>query len=328
MEQPLLDSFGRKIDYLRVSLTESCNFHCVYCAPTEKVTLAPPRELLASDELIRLLRIFARLGIRRVRLTGGEPLLRRDIVSLVRTLRGFSKFEDIALTTNGSFLASLAEPLERAGLSAVNVSLDSLNRERFARITGRDRLKEVMAGIDRAVAMSLRVKINVMALMDLSREEVLEFCRMAFERPISVRFLEFMPLCGEGWTPDRMLPIGTVRRWISNEYPLRRQHRGPHAAETFAIDGARGTVGFIASLTEPFCEACNRLRLTATGRVHLCLFSPLEFDLRAAVRDGSGDEEIESQIRRAVLQKPRERSAFSEWKKGQDPLPRIRVLGG
>ena len=324
---PLRDSFGRVLDYLRISLTEDCNFRWVYCVPPEGVRLARPDELLRAEELRRLLEIFVRLGVRRVRLTGGEPLLRKDVLSIVRMLSSFRELTDIALTTNGSMLAPLASSLKKEGLTTVNVSLDSLDRERFRKITGRDRLEEVRAGIREALDATLRVKINVMALSDLSREEVREFCRIATTQPISVRFLEFMPLCGDGWAPNRMLPISTVRKWASEAHLLLPLPRDHHAAETYAIAGAPGTIGFIASLSEPFCDRCNRLRLTASGQLSSCLFSSDRVDLRSCLRGARADEEVAALILHAASEKPRGRESFGvDWNARE--LPRIRVVGG
>ena len=325
--QKLCDSYGRTLDYLRVSLTEDCNFRCVYCVPPEGIRLAGNDEVLRTDELLHLARILVRLGIRRMRLTGGEPLLRQDVVSLVRELAAIQDLSEVALTTNGSRLASLARPLKEAGLATVNLSLDSLHPERFARITKRDRFSEVFEGLLKALDASLRVKINVLALSDLGREEVLEFISLAIEKPVSVRFLEFMPLCGDGWAPEWMLPIATVKRWVAEAYDLRPIPRANHVAETFELAGARGTVGFIASLSDPFCERCNRLRLTASGQLSLCLFSPIRIDLRSCLRGDDSDEDIMERIRSAVLQKPKRREPLED---SLDPreLPYIRVIGG
>ncbi|MFH1018833.1 MAG: GTP 3',8-cyclase MoaA [Pseudomonadota bacterium] len=321
------DAFGRTVDYLRVSLTENCNFRCLYCVPPEGVAFAEEKDLLRADEIVRLAKIFVHLGIRRVRLTGGEPLLRTDILPLVHALSLFKGLEDVALTTNGSLLAPLARPLKEAGLTTVNVSLDSLDRERFRKITARDRFDDVFAGLQEALKASLRVKINVLALSDLSREEVLAFCRLALRHPVSIRFLEFMPLCGDGWAPEKMLPISTIRRWVSEVHALRPLPREHHVAETFAISGGRGTVGFIASLSEPFCDSCNRLRLTASGELSLCLFSTTRIDLKAFLRSGESDREIREQIRAGVHEKPQGRRSLEKIRNPRE-LPHIRVIGG
>ncbi len=327
MTRNLRDSYGRTVDYLRLSLTEDCNFRCLYCVPPEGVRPAKMEDTLVSNEVVHLARIFARLGIRRIRLTGGEPLLRKDIVPLVRTLSSIPGLEEVSLTTNGSLLAPLALQLKDAGLRTVNISLDSLDHERFRRIAKRDRFDDVYAGFEEAVKASLRVKINVLALADLTREEVLAFCRLATIHRVSVRFLEFMPLCGDGWAPEKMLPICTVKRWVSEAHALRPLPRGHHAAESYAIVGAPGSVGFIASLSEPFCDSCNRLRLTATGELSLCLFSPARVDLRTPLREGVPDAELMSRIRDCVLEKPKGRSSLEEVGDPQR-LPRIRVIGG
>jgi cyclic pyranopterin phosphate synthase len=279
------------------------------------------------EEIARLMKIFAGLGVKRVRLTGGEPLLREDVLELVKKMSSISGLKEVALTTNGSVLAPLAFLLKEAGLATVNVSLDSLDRERFKRITKRDRLDEVLEGIARALDAALRVKINVLALSDLSREEVLSFCRMAVERPVSIRFLEFMPLCGEGWNPEEMLPISTIKRWVSEAHELLPLPRENHVAETFELKGAPGTVGFIASMSEPFCDSCSRLRLTASGELSLCLFDSARVDLKTRMRNGDSDKELMDSIREAVKTKPKGRQQFTEERDPRE-LPRIRVIGG
>ncbi|MDM7917295.1 MAG: GTP 3',8-cyclase MoaA [Candidatus Eisenbacteria bacterium] len=331
----LEDRHGRRLDYLRVSVTDLCNFRCTYCHPASGFALQPRDELLSSEEIERLCRIFARLGVRKIRLTGGEPLLRRDLVPLVERLRCIEGIASLALTTNGARLSALARRLADAGLDSVNVSLDSLDRQRFERITGRDEIDLVLRGIETALTSGLAVKVNVVAMRDLERAEVLAFCEMAERLAIEVRFIEFMPLCGTAWRPDLVLPLDRVRSWIEEERKLEpATARGARVAESFRFAGGAGGVGFIASLTDPFCGACNRIRMTASGRLGLCLFSQLGVDLRGPLRRGAPDEEIAQTIRQSVWQKPKGAEEFQravetgKRSAGSVSLPSIRLLGG
>ncbi|MBI4411954.1 MAG: GTP 3',8-cyclase MoaA [Deltaproteobacteria bacterium] len=323
----LTDQFGRSLHYLRISLTDRCNFRCVYCMPPEGISLLPRAEVLRIDEFERLARIFVSLGINKIRLTGGEPLLRHKIVALVAALSHIDGLNELGLTTNGSLLAPLAQPLKEAGLASVNVSLDSLDPERFSRITLRDEFPVVLEGIGQALKAGLKVKINVVVLDSLTKEEVIAFCRMTREKPVEVRFLEFMPLCGTGWKLEQTKPIALIREWIREEFDLHPLPRNGQVAETYTLNSGLGRIGFIASMTEPFCDSCTRLRLTSTGGFHPCLFSLMETDLRTPMRKGSPDEEIARLIRETAWLKPKGHGEFLEKNKYEE-LPKIRSLGG
>lgn len=323
----LTDSHGRSFNYLRVSLTDRCNFRCLYCMPPEGISLHPRKDILRIEEIEKLIRIFVSLGVDRVRLTGGEPLLRKKIVSLVAALSHIEGLSEVNLTTNGALLAPLAASFKEAGLSGINVSLDSLNRARFKKITLRDELNEVLYGITKAAQAGLKLKINVVALSDMTQKEFLSFCQRAFDNPIEIRFIEFMPLCGTGYKPELVLPIGTLKKWAKTAYDLIPIERGSQVAESFDIAGGQGRLGFIGSMSEPFCDTCNRLRLTATGMIRPCLFSPLQFDLRTALRRGDTDEQIADIIRKAVYQKPMGHEEVMQFT-CQEDLPKIRSLGG
>ncbi|MBI2340933.1 MAG: GTP 3',8-cyclase MoaA [Deltaproteobacteria bacterium] len=323
----LHDSYARNLTYLRISLTDRCNFRCVYCMPPEGIKLLPRAEVLTLEEIERLARIFVSLGVNKIRLTGGEPLLRKRIVYLVSSLSRFDGLRELGLTTNGSFLADLAFPLKEAGLNTVNVSLDSLNRERFARITLRDELPEVLSGVTRALEAGLAVKINAVALSDLTRDEVVHFCRLAQNYPLEVRFLEFMPLCGTGYKPELVAPFKGIKSWVFDEMDLVPLPRDENVAETYQVKDGPGRIGFIASMSEPFCGTCTRLRLTSTGGLRLCLFSPLEIDLRTPLRSGAADDEIADLIRKGVWKKPKGHEEYLG-KTQYRELPKIRMLGG
>lgn len=323
----LIDSFNRTLDYLRISLTDRCNFRCLYCMPPEGIPLLPKQDILTIEEFERLTRIFASLGVRKIRLTGGEPLLRKKIVALTSALSHIEEIDEVNLTTNGSLLAPLPTVLKEAGLHGVNVSLDSLSRIRFQKITRADELFEVTYGITEALKAGLKVKLNVVALNDLSKKEVLSFCHLTKNNPLEVRFLELMPLCGSAWNASLGLSISLLKNWVMESFELIPLPRGNQVAETFQVEGSLGNIGFIASLSEPFCESCNRLRLTSTGALRSCLFSDLETDLRTPLRRGDSDEEIAERIQRAAWNKPKGHEQYLAERPYVD-LPKIRTLGG
>lgn len=300
----LLDAYGRRVDYLRLSITDRCNLRCLYCMPPEGVPLKPASEILSYDELIRTVEAAVSLGVRKVRITGGEPLIRRGVVGFVRRLAGIEGLSDLCMTTNGIGLRELAGPLRAAGLSRVNISLDTIRRERYREITRRDQLPDALAGIDAALSAGLApVKINVVLLHGLLPGEVDDFIAMAKRRPVEVRFIERMPigcLPSEGYVSaeairERLLSLPGVR--VRNGAPS-------SPAVTFEAEGFQGTLGLISPLSRSFCTECNRLRVTADGRLRSCLFRRDTLDLRKALRDGSGEEAVAALFRAAVSEKP------------------------
>jgi cyclic pyranopterin phosphate synthase len=304
----LHDRFGRAVDDLRISITDRCNFRCVYCMPEHGLRWLPRKEILSYEEILRAVAVMLRLGITTVRLTGGEPLVRPDVEVLVRQLRALGPGLDLSLTTNGFFLPEKAGALARAGLTRVNVSLDSMHPDRFARIARVDRrfFARVLDGLDAALAAGLGpVKVNVVLMKGLNEDEVLDFARLARQKAVQVRFIEFMPLDGEGhWSPDLVVPGSEVRRQVAQVYPLvpvPNPRPEPAARYRFA-DGAGG-VGFVNSVTEPFCGSCNRIRLTADGQLRTCLFSTREHDLKALLRSGARDEAMRRFVVQAVWAK-------------------------
>ncbi len=302
LEGPLVDRYGRVHDDLRISVTDRCNLRCVYCMPESGMTFLPRAELLTFEEIARLGRVAHALGVTSVRLTGGEPLMRRNLVDLVGRLADVG-FADLSLTTNATLLAPLARPLAEAGLSRVNVSCDSLRPERFAAIRRRGELATVLAAMDAAEAAGLApLKVNVVLLRGENDDEVLDFARFARETGRVVRFIEFMPLDASGdWERDRLVPGAEVAALIDAHYPL-VPLGGPHAApaERFAFADGQGEVGFISSVTQPFCGTCNRLRLTADGAIRNCLFSDDELSVRDVMRAGGSDEAVADVLRAAV----------------------------
>jgi GTP 3',8-cyclase len=309
MVDALRDSFGRQVHDLRVSVTDRCNFRCTYCMPHEDIRWLPRAEILTFEEIERVARVFVdRFGITSVRVTGGEPTVRAQLPELVARLARFPV--ELSMTTNGATLHHLALPLKGAGLHRVTISCDSLRRDRFASITGRDMLPQVLAGLDAALSAGLSpVKVNTVLVRGVNDDEVLDLASFGRERGVEVRFIEFMPLDGDGrWSLDRVVPADEVIERISAAYPLApaessgelegranghlRPARGPEPADRFRyLDGA-GHVGVIASVTRPFCSNCDRVRLTAEGSLRSCLFAVRERDLRAVLRGGGTDEDL------------------------------------
>jgi cyclic pyranopterin phosphate synthase len=301
---PLIDSFGRVHDNLRVSVTDRCNIRCFYCMPEHGVEFVERREILDFEEIERFVRIAARLGITKLRVTGGEPLVRRDLPVLVGRLAAVPGIRDLALTTNGVLLQDLAEPLYQAGLRRINVHLDTLDRGRFFEITRRDDLDKVLAGIERAKALGYRIKLNAVAVKNLVEPDIVPLARFGRENGYEVRYIEFMPLDAQNlWDRGKVLLaddiIATLSREIAPLVPVPDPDPRAPATEYAFADGG-GTVGFIASVSRPFCLNCNRLRLTADGKVRYCLFAIEEDDVKSPMRSGASDDEIAALVRRNV----------------------------
>jgi cyclic pyranopterin phosphate synthase len=303
----LHDAHGRRISDLRVSVTDRCNFRCQYCMPADGMDWLPKDGILSFEEIERLVRVLVGLGVEDVRLTGGEPLVRRDFPRLVGMLAGIRGLRDLSLTTNGYLLERHAADLVAAGIHRVNVSIDSLARDRFFRITRRDSLAQVLAGLEAIAAYpEVRpVKVNAVAMRDFTEDEVLRFCELARSTDYQVRFIEFMPLDGDrAWRPDSVLTGAEIRGIIAAVHPLEEVGRDPHAtARIFRFTDGRGEIGFVSPVSEPFCADCNRIRLTADGKLRTCLFSIHETDLRGPLRDGASDTDIEALVRDAVWRK-------------------------
>lgn len=302
----LLDSFGRVATDLRLSLTDRCTLRCTYCMPAEGVPWLARAELLTDDELVRLVRVAVSLGITEVRLTGGEPLLRRSVVELVTRLSALRPRPALSLTTNGLALERLAAPLAAAGLDRVNVSLDTLRPGRFREITRRDGLDRVIAGLAAAHRVGLRpVKVNAVLQRGVNHEEVLDLLTFSLDHGYELRFIESMPLDGgHTWQRSEMVPQEEILSALRRRYDLEPvAERGSAPAQTWLIDGGPATVGVIASVTQPFCGSCDRLRLTADGQVRTCLFARIESDLRTPLREGADDAELARRLVVAVAGK-------------------------
>ncbi len=304
----MYDSYGRHLHYLRVSLTDACNLRCVYCMP-EDITFRPAASLLQDEEILTLVQVAASLGVDKIRLTGGEPTVRRGVVELVRAIRAIPGIRRVAMTTNGLKLAELARPLAEAGLDQVNISIDSLNPEKFRRITRRGDLEKVWRGIEAAEAAGLSpIKINCVVTRGFNDDEVADLARLTLDKPWEVRFIELMPLGSVAdFQQEQVVPSRETRARIEAVLgPLTPVpgHNGHDPARPYRLSGARGQVGFISSVTEPFCEGCTRLRLTADGKLRLCLLRDDEVDLLTPLRAGADFATLRRMMAEAAYRKP------------------------
>jgi cyclic pyranopterin phosphate synthase len=306
----LLDPYNRRLNYLRISLTDRCNLRCVYCMPEQGVPKLNHEDILTYEELLRLARLSIRLGIEKIRLTGGEPLVRKNILGFIASLREIPGIRDISLTTNGVLLADQAQALWDAGVKRINISLDTLNPLKYGRITRSDLFQKVWEGIQEAERIGFSpIKINVVALKGINDDEILSFGRLSIEKPYHIRFIEFMPVGQEnGWKTERFLSSEEILNKLQTLgalSPVNGQGLdGP--ARRMAYNGAAGEIGLISPISEHFCPTCNRLRLTAEGRLRVCIFSDNESDLRTPLRQGASDEVLEAVILEAITRKPKE----------------------
>jgi cyclic pyranopterin phosphate synthase len=308
LQPPLTDSLGRVHTNLRVSVTDRCNIRCFYCMPDENVRFLPRRDILTFEEIERFVGVAARLGVKKVRLTGGEPLVRAELPELVRRLATIPDIDDIALTTNGILLAENAEALKRAGLTRINISLDALTEETFRKIARREGLDRVLAGIEAARHVGFKkIRLNAVAIKGITEPEIIPLVEYARRRDMEMRFIEFMPLDAENrWQHDQVLSGEEIRRAIEGAIgplePDQRPDPSQPATDFRFVDG-HGAVGFINPVSQPFCEDCNRLRITAEGKIRNCLFSTIEWDARAMLRSGGSDAELTQLIRDCVQAK-------------------------
>ncbi|GAB4110035.1 MAG: GTP 3',8-cyclase MoaA [Roseiflexaceae bacterium] len=326
---PAHDSYGRRIDYLRISLTDRCNMRCVYCMPETGMKYMPRQDLLSTAELLMVVRAAAAAGFRKIRLTGGEPTLRPDLVEIVREIKSTPGIEHVAMTTNALRLGQLARPLREAGLDRVNISIDTLDADRFRMMTRGGRFEQVWAGIQAAHDVGLApIKLNSVIVRGMNDGEVADLAALTIDRPWEMRFIEVMPLTGvAGLAEEGVVSTTEVIAKIEARFgQLEAYGQDPSdPARRYRIAGARGKLGFISAVTDPFCSTCNRMRLTSDGRLHLCLLRDDEVDLRAAIRNGASQAEVEQIVRHAVHLKP--------WGHGlpEGVLPQVRgmsALGG
>ncbi len=306
----MIDPHDREINYLRVSITDRCNLRCIYCMPKEGVSVMGHDDILRYEEILRVIRTAMRLGIVKVRVTGGEPLVRRGVIGFLSSLRSIEGLQDVSLTTNGVLLESMAADLFQAGIKRINISMDSLNPARYEEITRGGILERVLRGIDEAHRVGFSpVKINVVAIKGVNEDEILDFARMTLDKPYQVRFIELMPLGRAGLDlGDRYYSSQAIIEKIGKAFPLEpmsnKKNRTDGPATLYRIKGACGGIGFISAVSQHFCRSCNRLRLTADGRLRACLFSDSEVDLKNPIRRGCSDQELFDLINQGIEKKP------------------------
>jgi cyclic pyranopterin phosphate synthase len=329
MTERLMDKFGREHDYLRISVTDKCNLRCVYCMPEEGMTFEPDDHLLTFDEIIEVVRVLAGFGVRKLRLTGGEPLVRKDLEQLVARLNGIEGIEDIALTTNGMFFAPKAQLFRIAGLTRINISLDSLRADRFSMITRGGDIRKVMDSLEAAERVGLDpIKINVVLMNGINDDEIADFLSLTLTRNLHIRFIEYMPIGhdDEGWR-TKYLPLSTVHDRCSEmgwtAQPTNTVY-GNGPAKSFRLEGAKGTFGLIHPVSDHFCEKCNRLRLTADGNIKPCLYWSDEFNVRPYI---GNDQALADLFFRALDVKPQNHEMAQAFlKESQSHIPTIRRM--
>ncbi|XP_060938341.1 molybdenum cofactor biosynthesis protein 1 isoform X2 [Limanda limanda] len=309
----LTDNFGRRHSYLRISLTEKCNLRCQYCMPEDGVKLTPRSQLLSTSEVLTLARLFVQEGVDKIRLTGGEPLIRPDIVEIISELKKLKGLKTVAVTTNGMNLARLLPKLKDAGLDLINISLDSLVPVKFEFIVRRKGFHKVMEGIDKAIEMGYNpVKVNVVIMRGFNEDELLDFVALTEKKPLEVRFIEYMPFDGNKWNFKKMVSYQEMLDRIKQQWPKLEplQTEPTDTAKIFKVQGFKGQVGFITSMSEHFCGSCNRLRITADGNLKVCLFGNSEVSLRDVLRSGAPDEELLQIIGAAVGRKKKQHAGM------------------
>ncbi len=306
----MTDNYHRVINYLRLSVTDRCNLRCIYCMPNRAFDFMPHKEILTYEEMLHIVRLCVQRGIRKVRLTGGEPLVRKGIIGFLRRLYCIKGLKEITLTTNGVLLKKFAADIRECGISRVNVSLDSLRPERFSYITGRDYFGQVWEGLEEAERVGFSpIKINVVVMKGINDDEILDFVDFVSKRSCCVRFIEFMPIGRQnGWNPEKFVSTDEIYRLIQTRWNLIPIKSGPYdgPAQRFRIEGRQGEIGLIGALSNCFCRKCNRLRMTSEGHLRGCLFSDQEIDLKTPLRHGKGNDYILQLIESAIKNKPKD----------------------
>ena len=328
-DQPLKDSYNRKIDYIRISVTDKCNLKCVYCMPSEGLTLFKQKDVMTDDEILRFIRIAVRHGLRKIRITGGEPLTRRNVTGLISSIKK-TGVRDLSITTNGILLSKSVEDLKKAGLDRVNISLDTMKPDRYGAITGGGDIDSVWRSIKRAEETGLMpIKINVVPIRGINDDEILSFASLTFDNDFHIRFIEFMPATNNSiWSKDKCVSSAEAMKRISALGTLERlTFRGRGPSRNYRIQGAKGVIGFISPLSDHFCDDCSRLRLTADGEIRPCLFSNIKIDIKTPMRNGASDEEIDDLFCQAVKVKPR-RHLLNEDIRSSGHLKPMHKIGG
>ncbi|MFC1562867.1 GTP 3',8-cyclase MoaA, partial [candidate division KSB1 bacterium] len=308
----LTDNFGRTIDSLRVSVTDRCNLRCLYCMPEDGLKLKNKEEILSIEEIIQITKIFTNLGIKKVRLTGGEPLLRNDLIEIIKKLIEINPIEDLSITTNGTILSDFCLPLKNAGIKRINISLDTLNKKKFGLITRVGKLSKIKKSINRAIETDFSpIKINVVVIKGFNEDEISDFAKLTFEYPLQIRFIEFMPSRnGNFWNLKRFIPESEIRKRceaLGKLFPIEISE-GSRSAKVFKYENSIGNIGFISPISDRFCDKCGKVRITADGLLKLCLFSEKGLNLKDSIRKGIKDTEIEESILSVIKLKPESHS--------------------
>lgn len=326
----MFDSQNRKIDYLRISLTERCNLRCKYCMPEEGINNLGHKQVLTLEQIYRLVKIATQVGFRKVRLTGGEPLVRKNIAKLIGDIAGLPEIEDISITTNGTLFADMAENLQCAGLNRVNFSLDSLVYEKYNYITRGGQISDALRGIFKAIELDLSpVKVNVVAIRGFNDDEILDFAKLAYDYPIHVRFIELMPIGDLSfYSKDKFISIDEIRAKIEENYELANDKSitGSGPAKYYNIVGGNGSIGLISPISHHFCDKCNRIRLTSNGRLRSCLYSGKEIDLKLALLNSRSDEQLLKLFTKAIETKPGRHQMQEGW--GSENDRKMYQIGG
>lgn len=326
----MLDTMGRNINYLRISITDRCNLRCRYCMPLEGVEKLGHEHILSLEEIARLVKVAAQVGIRKIRLTGGEPLIRRNISQLIGYIREIPEIDDLALTTNGTLFAGMAEELRSAGLDRINFSLDTLVAEKYKYITRQGRLEDATRAIDKALELKMEpVKINTVLIKGFNDNEVLDFADLAYNRPLHIRFIEFMPIGDlKFWNRENIITSSETMNLIKNKYKLveGKKIKGSGPAKYYTLEGGQGSVGFISPMSNHFCGECNRIRMTAEGKLRACLYDKTESDLMLAMRNGARDEDLRQIFLKTINSKPDKHNMNSGW--GEENHRKMYQIGG
>lgn len=326
----MLDTKGRNINYLRISITDRCNLRCLYCMPLEGVEKLGHFSILNLEDIARLARVAASVGIRKIRLTGGEPLVRKNVAQLIHYIHEIKEIDDISLTTNGTLFAGMAEELQAAGLDRVNFSLDTLVADKFKYITREGKLAEVRQAIDKALDLKMEpVKINTVLIRGFNDNEVLDFADLAYNNPLHIRFIEFMPIGDlQFWNRENIVTSTETRNLINKKYKLvdGKKVRGSGPAKYYKLEGGQGSVGFISPMSNHFCAECNRIRMTAEGKLRGCLYDKTESDLKQALENGASDEELRQIFLMTINAKPDKHNMNSGW--GDENRRKMYQIGG
>lgn len=327
---PNMAPYNRKITYLRISVTDRCNLRCIYCAPAKDLKFLPRTDILRYEEILKIVEAATQVGINKVRLTGGEPLVRRNFLRFVASLCRIPAIEDVSMTTNGVLLKDMAKEIFDAGIGRINVSLDTLSPLKYAKITGRQYFNNVLEGLEEAEAVGFwPIKVNVVVMKGVNDDELTRFAKLSVRRPYHVRFIEYMPVGGGNrWKPGKYIPSDEIKSRLEAFGPLHRIPRAPYdgPADRYRFEAARGEIGFISALSHHFCRWCNRLRLTADGKLRPCLFSEDQVDVKTPLRNGCGQQDLMGLFQEAIAMKPRRHHA--ECMETAESLRPMYAIGG